>query len=157
MNKIEYLARFVQYITDEHIQFIKMQINVGCSGILSIPYNLFYCTIANEFICFGANVMCKEPLIQDCFVIIAGCENFAVSHLKPATIFNPSHLTNDAPDGIVIIELQSMWKYLRIEHRSDEEEKCYQTHVWYNRQLMELFERIYEYVHDNYFEAEQCH
>ena len=152
MDEIKYLQNFAQCIKDGQVQFTKVHTNLDGSGRVPLLYDLFFCEMGDNFICFGVNVMGVFPIPQGSFFVIGDKNQHLASFIKPATIFSPSYLTANVPEDVVVIELESLWNQMCNRSKGVAQEIQYQKCVQYNRCLMMVFEQMRVIAYDNCIE-----
>ena len=145
MNEIEYLKSFIQCIKKEQIQFTKTRIDLNRFGAVPLLYN-FYCgDVAEYSICHGVLMMnINQPISKSGFFVIGNRGRNLLSFISLPTLSRSTMLTNDAPDDIVIMELEGSLSLIR---NSDGNKSDAST--IHNIALMSLFKEMREWAHTN--------
>lgn len=105
MNEIEYLRNLIQHIKREQIKFTEVCVNLNHAEDIPLWHNLLCYDVGEVSICQGILIM-GQSIPKSEFLVIGNRGQNLLSFISLPTIPKPTMLSDDAPDDVVIIELE---------------------------------------------------
>ncbi len=136
MNEIEYLKSFIQHIKKEQIEFTEVCMNLNHVGGIPLWYDLLCFDVGEISVCQGI-LMMEQPIPKSEFFVIGNRGQNLLSFISLPTIPKPTMLSDDAPDDVVIIELEGSLRL--VTDGNSDRASASATH---NMALMSCFKEI---------------